>query len=148
MSSTNPITLTASYHCCLILTQCTASSPRNAQLSQLDLVSILFNWTPLKYSAAQLIKQFNNFNNYLVWSGLRSQISSSESRAKRQIQNLNQKSASHLNFNFKISTKPSFRISTKMFCFKSVPHQPSSPFDHNNANVHLNLKHPADMVFP
>ena len=115
MSSTNPITLAASYHCCLILTQCTASSPRNAQLSQLDLVSILFNWTPLKYSAAQLIQQFNNFNNYLVWSGLRSQISSSESRAKRQIQNLNRKSASHLNFNFKISTKPSFRISTKMF---------------------------------
>ena len=94
MTSTNPITLTPSYHCCLILTQCTASSPRNAQLSQLDLVSILFNQTPLKYSAAQLIQQFNNFNNYLVWSGLRSKFSSSESRAKRQIQNLKGKCSS------------------------------------------------------
>ena len=33
--------LTQCHHCCSILTQCTSSSPRNAQLSQLDLWLIL-----------------------------------------------------------------------------------------------------------
>ena len=42
------------------------------------------------------------------------QISSSESRTKHQLQNFKQTSASRLNLKFKILSKPSFRISTKI----------------------------------